>query len=151
VQRSQRRQSERTRMVVRQYLNGSFNTAYGEGVCLWCSRRTFPLTNNRNKSNLAFHFSILETRTFQQFPRYIIPLWTICQWYCGSQMYWTLCGKDCQRLATSRLFRTPIDLTATISLKYCWKWYDIAGKLLKCTSFQNRKMKCEVWFVAIVG
>jgi hypothetical protein len=43
-----------------------------------------------------------------------------------------------------------INLTATISLKYCWKWYDIAGKLLKCTSFQNRKMKCEVWFVAIL-
>ena len=62
----------------------------------------------------------------------------------------TLCDKVCQSLATGRSFPTPINLTATISLKYCWKWYDIAGKLLKCTSFQNRKMKCEVWFVAIL-
>jgi hypothetical protein len=31
----------------------------------------------------------------------------------------TLCDKVCQSLATGRSFPTPINLTATISLKYC--------------------------------
>ena len=56
-------------MVVRQYLNGPFNTAYGEGVCLWCSGRTFPLTN-KIATNQTSHFIFLFWKLvhFSNFP-----------------------------------------------------------------------------------
>ena len=58
---------ERTRMVVRRYLNGPFNTAYGEGVCLWCSGRTFPLTIATNQTS-HFIFLFWKLVHFSNFP-----------------------------------------------------------------------------------
>jgi hypothetical protein len=56
----------------------------------------------------------------------------LCNQCLSPQMLWvrismrarctTLCDKVCQWLATCRWFPPPIKLTATIYLKYCWKW-----------------------------
>jgi hypothetical protein len=75
-------------MVVGQYFNGQFNTVWGRCLSVMF-RKNFPLNQqNRNKSKLTFHISILETCIFQQVLGYIIRHFQLFQLYHGSQIYW---------------------------------------------------------------
>jgi hypothetical protein len=75
-------------MVVGQYFNGPSILSMGK-VFVCDVQENFPHNQqNRNKSNLTFHISILETCIFQQVLSYIIRHFQLFQLYHGSQIYW---------------------------------------------------------------